>query len=92
VGIVAVAMAGKLGGCMLAARFMGMNWNESFALGALMNIRGLVELIALNIGYDPGILPPRIFTNDGVDGVDHDIHGRAAIESRWRAQARLPRQ
>jgi Kef-type K+ transport system membrane component KefB len=61
-GIIAVAMLGKLGGSMLAARFMGMNWNESFALGALMNTRGLVELIALNIGYDLGILPPQIFT------------------------------
>jgi Kef-type K+ transport system membrane component KefB len=61
-GIVAVAMAGKLGGSMLAARFMGMSWTESFALGAMMNTRGLVELIALNIGYDLGILPPRIFT------------------------------
>jgi len=61
-GIIAIAMMGKLGGSMLAARFMGMNWNESFTLGALMNTRGLVELIALNIGYDLGILPPRIFT------------------------------
>lgn len=61
-GIIALAMAGKLGGSMLAARFMGMGWNESFTLGALMNTRGLVELIALNIGYDLGILPPRIFT------------------------------
>ncbi len=40
----------------------GMSWNEAFALGALMNTRGLVELIALNIGYDLGILPPRIFS------------------------------
>ena len=61
-GIIAVAMLGKLGGSMLAARFMGMSWNESFALGALMNTRGLVELIALNIGYDLGILSPQIFT------------------------------
>lgn len=61
-GIVAIAMLGKLGGSLLAARFMGMKWGESFALGALMNTRGLVELIALNIGYDLGILPPEIFT------------------------------
>ena len=61
-GIIAIAMMGKLGGCMVAARFLGMNWNESFTLGALMNTRGLVELIALNIGYDLGILPPQIFT------------------------------
>lgn len=59
--IIAVAMTGKLGGSMTAARLMGMKWNESFALGALMNTRGLVELVALNIGYDLGILPPDIF-------------------------------
>jgi len=61
-GIIAVAMLGKLGGSMMAARFVGMGWNESFVLGALMNTRGLVELIALNIGYDLGILSPQIFT------------------------------
>lgn len=60
-GIIGIAMLGKLGGSMLAARFLGMNWTDSFALGALMNTRGLVELIALNIGYDLGILPPQIF-------------------------------
>ena len=61
-GIIGVAMLGKLGGSMLAARYMGMSWQESFSLGALMNTRGLVELIALNIGYDLGILSPQIFT------------------------------
>ena len=61
-GIIAIAMLGKLGGTMFAARIMGMKWNESFAIGALMNTRGLVELIALNIGYDLGILTPEIFT------------------------------
>ncbi len=60
--IIGVATLGKLGGTMLAARLTGMGWNDSFALGALMNTRGLVELVALNIGYDLGILPPRIFT------------------------------
>jgi Kef-type K+ transport system membrane component KefB len=39
-----------------------MNWRESLQLGALMNTRGLMELIALNIGYDMGILSQRIFT------------------------------
>lgn len=60
-GIIAVAIAGKLGGSMLAARWTGMSWRESFSIGALMNTRGLVELIVLNIGYDLGILPDRIF-------------------------------
>jgi Kef-type K+ transport system membrane component KefB len=61
VAIIGIATLGKLGGTMVTARLTGMNWNDSFALGALMNTRGLVELIALNIGYDLGILPPRIF-------------------------------
>ena len=39
-----------------------MGMSESLQLGALMNTRGLMELIALNIGYDLGILSPRIFT------------------------------
>ncbi len=60
-GIVAVAVTGKLVGSMVPARLTGMSWNDAFSLGALMNTRGLVELIALNIGYDLGILPPRIF-------------------------------
>ncbi len=60
-GVIAVAIVGKLGGSMLAARFSGMTWNDSFSIGALMNTRGLVELIVLNIGYDLGILSTRIF-------------------------------
>lgn len=60
--IIAVASLGKLGGTAVVARFTGMSWRESLQLGALMNTRGLMELIALNIGYDLGILPPRIFT------------------------------
>jgi Kef-type K+ transport system membrane component KefB len=59
--IIAVATLGKLGGTAVSARFTGMSWRESLQLGALMNTRGLMELIALNIGYDLGILSPRIF-------------------------------
>jgi len=60
--IILVATAGKLGASAVAARLTGMNWRDSLQLGALMNTRGLMELIALNIGYDLGILSPRIFT------------------------------
>ncbi|MDR3457225.1 MAG: cation:proton antiporter [Verrucomicrobiae bacterium] len=60
-GIILLATVGKLGGTLFAARATGVNWLDSFSLGALMNTRGLVELIALNIGYDLGILSPRIF-------------------------------
>ena len=59
--IIAVATLGKLGGTAITARMTGMGWSESLQLGALMNTRGLMELIALNIGYDLGILSPRIF-------------------------------
>ena len=61
-GLILIATIGKLGGAMVTARLTGVNWIDSFALGALMNTRGLIELIALNIGYDLGILTPRIFT------------------------------
>jgi Kef-type K+ transport system membrane component KefB len=60
--IVAVATVGKIGGTVVAARWTGLGWYESFALGALMNTRGLMELIALNVGYDLGILTPKVFT------------------------------
>jgi len=61
-GIILTAIAGKLIGSMLAARWTGSSWHDAFVLGALMNTRGLMELIALNVGYDLGILSPRMFT------------------------------
>jgi Kef-type K+ transport system membrane component KefB len=60
--IIGVATLGKLGGSAVAAKLTGLDWRESMQLGALMNTRGLMELIALNIGYDMGILSQRIFT------------------------------
>ena len=60
-GIILVAVTGKLGGSMLMARWTKMSWRDSFAIGVLMNTRGLVELVVLNIGYDLGILSGRIF-------------------------------
>lgn len=59
--IIAIAIIGKFGGSMFAARFMGNSWRDSLAIGALMNTRGLVELVVLNIGYDLGVLSPQIF-------------------------------
>ncbi len=59
--IVFVAIAGKFGGSMFAAKFVGQSWKESLSIGALMNTRGLMELIVLNIGYDLGVLSPEIF-------------------------------
>lgn len=60
-GITAIAIVGKLLGSAVAARWSGMSWRESLALGSLMNTRGLMELVVLNIGYDLGILSPTLF-------------------------------
>jgi Kef-type K+ transport system membrane component KefB len=60
--IIFVATVGKLGGTAVTARVAGMKWRESFQLGALMNTRGLMELIALNLGYELGILSQRVFS------------------------------
>jgi Kef-type K+ transport system membrane component KefB len=59
--IIVVATLGKFGSTMAAARLEGMGWRDAMSFGALMNTRGLMELIALNIGYDLGILSPSIF-------------------------------
>jgi hypothetical protein len=60
--IVLVAVVGKFLGSALAARFVGQNWQDSLTIGALMNTRGLMELVVLNIGYELGVLSPKIFT------------------------------
>jgi Kef-type K+ transport system membrane component KefB len=60
--VVAVAVAGKLGGSSLAARWSGLAWRDALAIGALMNTRGLMELVVLNIGYELGILSPALYT------------------------------
>jgi Kef-type K+ transport system membrane component KefB len=60
--IIVTAVAGKFGGSSLAARYTGLSWRESLSLGALMNTRGLVELVVLNIGLDKGIITPALFT------------------------------
>lgn len=59
--LVIVAIIGKLGGCTIAARLAGESWRDSLTIGTLMNTRGLMELVALNIGYEMGILPPSVF-------------------------------
>lgn len=60
--IILVAVTGKFAGSALAAKFVGQNWRDSLTIGALMNTRGLMELVVLNIGYDLGVLTSEIFT------------------------------
>ena len=61
VAIIAVATVGKLGATAVAARSTGFGSRDALTLGALMNTRGLMELVVLNIGYDLGLLPPSVF-------------------------------
>ncbi len=60
--LIAVACLGKFGGSAVAARLTGLSWRESSALGILMNTRGLMELIVINIGLDLGVISPSLFT------------------------------
>ena len=59
--IILVATVGKLGGSALTARLTGLPWRPALALGALMNTRGLMELIVLNIGLDLQVISPTLF-------------------------------
>lgn len=59
--IILVAVIGKFIGSALAAKFVGQNWRDSLTIGALMNTRGLMELVVLNIGYDLGVLTKEVF-------------------------------
>jgi Kef-type K+ transport system membrane component KefB len=56
------AVIGKMGGAVLAARKTGQSWRNAWALGALLNTRGLVELIVLNIAYNAHVFSPTLFT------------------------------
>jgi Kef-type K+ transport system membrane component KefB len=60
--IILVAVVGKFLGSALAAQFVGQNWRDSLTIGALMNTRGLMELIVLNIGLELKVLTPEVFT------------------------------
>lgn len=60
--IILVAVVGKFFGSALAAKFVGQSWRDSLTIGALMNTRGLMELIVLNIGLDLKVLTPEVFT------------------------------
>jgi len=60
--VLIVAVAGKMGGAALAARWTGQSWRNALGLGALLNTRGLVELVVLNIAYNAHVFSPTLFT------------------------------
>ncbi|BBO30708.1 cation:proton antiporter [Lacipirellula parvula] len=60
-GIILIATLGKFGGTLAAAKMTGLNWRMASALGILMNTRGLMELVVLNIGLEMGVISPTLF-------------------------------
>jgi Kef-type K+ transport system membrane component KefB len=60
--VLVIAVAGKGLACMAAARLAGEEWREAVTIGVLMNARGLMELIILNIGLERGVITPTLFT------------------------------
>jgi Kef-type K+ transport system membrane component KefB len=60
--LILVATVGKFGGSAIAARLTGLRWREASAIGILMNTRGLMELIILNVGFDLGVISQTVFT------------------------------
>ena len=59
--VLLAAIAGKVGGCALAARASDLSWRDASLIGIMMNTRGLMELIVINMGYDLGIIPKSVF-------------------------------
>jgi len=97
--IFVVALLGKAGSCTLAARAAGESWRESAAIGTLMNSRGLIELIMLNIGLEEHIITPTLFTilvlmaiitTLVASPVFERIYGR--IDPDWKRQLAIQRQ
>jgi Kef-type K+ transport system membrane component KefB len=84
--IVLVACAGKFGGSAIAARLSGLGWHESAALGVLMNTRGLMELIVLNVGLDLGVISPRLFAMLVVMAVVTTLMTTPALELLYRSK------
>lgn len=60
--VLAAAIAGKLGGCWLGARWTGQSARDSACIASLMNTRALMGLVAINIGADLGLLTRELFT------------------------------
>jgi K+:H+ antiporter len=60
--IIGAAILGKFLGCMLAARACDLSWPDAGCIGVMMNARGLMELVVVNVGYDLGVIPPNVFT------------------------------
>ncbi len=77
--MLAAAVAGKYTGCALAMRSIGFSWRESWAVGGLMNARGLMILIFINVGLAERIISRDVFSPAGAGRRGDDRHGPAAL-------------
>jgi Kef-type K+ transport system membrane component KefB len=90
VGVILIASAGKAIGCSGAARLAGRPLRESLAIGALMNARGLMELIMLNIGLHRGLITPTLFTVMVTMTLVTTMAAGPLFEWAWRGSAEVP--
>jgi len=85
--IIIIATVGKLGASMLSSRLSGMSWREAASIGVLMNTRGLMELVILNIGLDIGVISPALFSMMVLMAIVTTFMTSPLLQLLWRDQA-----
>ncbi len=92
--VLAVAVLGKLLGGMAGARVAGQGWRNSFTIGALMNARGMMELIVIKVGLDAGVINNAMFTILLVMAIVTTMmtSPMVAASLRWSPATRLPQR
>ena len=90
--VVLIASVGKGVACTLAAKATGMTWNDSLAVGSLMNARGLMELIILNVGLERGLITPTLFTIMVVMAIVTTVVAGPIFELVYRRQDHMSQQ
>jgi Kef-type K+ transport system membrane component KefB len=88
--VILIASAGKTVGCWGAARLAGRPNREALAIGALMNARGLMELIILNIGLQRGLITPTLFTVMVVMTLATTMAAGPLFEWAWKGRSEVP--
>ena len=88
--VILIASAGKGVACWGAARFVGRPNREALAMGALMNARGLMELIVLNIGLERGLITPTLFAVMVMMTIATTVAAGPLFDWAWRSSAEVP--
>ena len=88
--VILIATVGKAVGCWGAARLAGLPNREALAIGALMNARGLMELVIINIGLQRGLITPTLFTVMVTMTLVTTMAAGPLFEWAWRGSAEVP--